>query len=142
MNPEVRKLAWFIWRHYPPAKDWGRKLLWGWLGFHCANGFVGAIKDNPISDRIVGVGIARPVMKPEDGHDCYEYDPEGSCIFVDLALAADARAFKSLAVIMRKRFGTRDRIAFMRLPDLTIRSYNYRRMMHLALRKETANGLI
>ena len=139
MNREVRKLAWFVWRNYPPAKDWGREILMRWLDWAYSHQFTAAFKDE--NETVVALGIARPVMDVEEARYFADaYDDEGHTIFVDLAIAPDSRVFKGLGVLMRRRFGVRDKIAFMRWPDPTVRSYNYRRMMQLTMRKETAHG--
>ena len=127
MNREVRQLAWFVWRHYPPAKDWGRELVRKWLAWACSEGFVGVILYR--RERIIGCGIARPVMLAElAGYDRGYFDNEGDCMFVDLAVAPTTAVFKQLSILMRKRFGIRDRIAFKR-GDALVRVYPYRTLM-------------
>ena len=135
MNREVRKLAWFVWRHYPPAKDWGWKRLQGWVEWHYERAFTAAFKDE--NDVVVALGIGKPVMNPEDAkHDCYVTDPEGSCIFVELAIAPNNRVFQGLGALMRRRFGIRETIAFKRYPSNEVKVYPYRRMMRLTIKKK------
>lgn len=137
---DLRKLAWFIWRNYPPAKEWGRELLWNWLRWVASEGFVGVILDE--NHKIVATGIARPVMDPElAGYDSGYYDYEGDCVYADLAIAPTTEMLKALSIMMRKRFGIRNRIAFKRNPDPLVRVYDYRKLMRRHLfRKDTQYG--
>lgn len=79
-------------------------------------------------------------MKPEDGaHNgvlTYEYDPEGSVLFCDMAVATHPIAFKILVLKIRERFGIRDGIAYLRPPDNRIRVRSYGKWRNSILRKE------
>ena len=111
MNREVRKLAWFVWRHYPPAKDWGRDILRRWIDWAYSHGFTAAFKDE--NETVVALGIARPVMDVEEARYFADYyDDEGHTIFIDLAIAPTTRVFKGLGILMKRRFGVREKIAF------------------------------
>lgn len=122
----IHRIAAYIWRHYPPARDWGAELLVRWLAWHMNNRGVCIVKDEDESIR--GVGVARLVMNAEDGaHNgvlSYEHDNEGAVVFIDLAVTCHPDAIKILLLKIRERFGMRDRIAFLRLPDTRIRTYS------------------
>ena len=111
----------FVIRHYPPAKEWSRANVLSWIAWHIGNGSLGVIKDD--FDEVVGIGIARPVMKPEHGIDHYNFDPEGSCLFVDLTVAKHELALRGLFMILRKRFGQRPTIAYMRRDKLRVHPF-------------------
>ena len=109
-------IAAFIRRHYPLARHWPREILLAWTRWHLGEGFLGHVLDGdqPGTGRIVGVGVCRPVMKPEDGLRDYCHDPEGSILFVDMVAATAPNAMLCLVSLMRQRFGFRQAIAYQR----------------------------
>lgn len=115
-------LAAFIKRHYAPARGWSKDALLRWVRWNLGEGFLAYAHDD---GRVVGVGIARPVMRPADGAVSGEFDPEGSCLFVDLAIGIEPGALACLVGTMRQRFGFRSQIAYFRKSDdhLVTRSF-------------------
>lgn len=140
MTREIRQLAWFVWRHYPPAKDWGRDLLRSWLGWAGAQGFLGYFVDE--NDCVIAVGVARPVMEKYDGYDYWTFDHEGPIVFVDLAIAANERLFRGLMALTKRRFGERQFIGFRRRhgDERRIHIYPYRKIADRILNKELIYG--
>jgi len=122
-HPEsIREAAWFLWRNYPPAKDWGRVVLRNWISWHSSQASLCIVYQDETRREIVGVGMARPVMEPWQGAaDCYEFDAEGRCLFIDAAIATQTDAFVMMFLGLLQRFGHRELIAYQRLPDPTVR---------------------
>lgn len=111
-TPDVAiPLAAYIKRHYGPARSWSRDALLRWVRWNLGEGFLGYALDD---ERIVGAGIARPVMRPANGGVDCEFDPEGPCLFVDLAISTAPGALVCLVALMRRRFGFRARVAWFR----------------------------
>lgn len=133
MNREVRKISWFIWRNWPPAKDWGRELLRRWVDWNYSYSFIASVRDD--SNNVKAVGIARPLMYADQAYDYGTFDNEGPVIFVDLAIAPTKRIFQGLAVVLKRRFGEREYLAFRRHPDTTIRLLPFNNIMRHILRR-------
>lgn len=106
-------LATFIKAHWPPARLWHREALDRWVRWALSENFLVYVLDET---RIAGVGIARPVMHPEDGRIHHEFDQEGPCLFVDLAIATNPLTLAILVAQMRQRFGMRQAVAYLRGP--------------------------
>lgn len=134
----MRAAAWHVWRNYPPAKDWGRDLLWRWIGWHASNNTVAVVTND--NGHVVGVGIARLVMNGHDGRDPYEYDPEGKCLFVDLSTATQPGAFLTLFLMALKRFGHRPEIAYRRYPSTAIKVRPLRKLRDKMIRNKALYG--
>lgn len=116
-TPDVAlPLAAFLRRRYAPARRWPRAILLGWVRWHLGEGFLAYVLDGEQDGvgRIVAVGVARPVMRPEDGREDYRHDPEGSCLFVDVAVSTAPRGLLCLVALLRRRFGFRRTIAYQR----------------------------
>ncbi len=136
---DVIEVAAFALGYCPEMGINGTDVFLSWLKWHCQQQTLAVIKDD--DERIVAIGIANPVMPPNigPGEECY--DPEGSCIYVSLGIATSNLALKGLFLLMRKRFGHRDTIAYRRPPDEKVRILNYdtvcRRILQL---KEIHHG--
>ena len=134
-------LAEFIAAHYPPTRAWPPEILLRWVQWNLGENFLGHVvegEDNGVR-RIVGIGVARPVMKPEDGlKDCC-FDPEGSCLFVDMVVTTKPNAMLCLLCSMRQRFGLRPTMAYQRRgrDKVVVRSFdNLHRRIFTAERVE------
>ena len=130
----INRVTRYVMQHYPPANDWGADLTRKWISWHMNNQSCCVVKDD--AGEIAGVGLARTVMKPEDGLETYAYDPEGSVHWVDLAVTTAPGAFTVLFLTMLKRYGRRDLIAYQRLPDPAVRVHRLREMRGHLLKKE------
>ena len=133
-TPDVAvPLAEFIAAHYPPAREWGMEALLPWVRWNLGESFLAYVFDD---GNIVGVGIARPVMRGEDGRTDCLYDQEGPCLFIDLAIATGPLVAAMLVAQMRERFGMRERVAFLRRDRLIVhplKPWYYRLMRPLFL---------
>jgi hypothetical protein len=91
-------------------------------------------------ENILGVQVARLVMKPEDavhnGVGNLTHDPEGKYVWVDMVCVTHPKALAILLLMMRERFGWREKIAYMRQPDTRIRVRDYYVLRRRLLRKE------
>lgn len=116
-------LAAFIRAHWKGAADWSDDSLLRWVRWALSEQFLAYCLDET---EIVGLGIARPVMHAEDGAEHGVFDHEGSCIFVDLAIGTRPGALALLVALTRRRFGLREKIAYLRGDDerLVIQSFD------------------
>lgn len=128
----MNDLAQFIREHH----EWPRNPEW--LGWHLSNGFVmRALGDD---GTIAGVAIVRPVMKPEDAQDCYEFDPEGSVLFIDLIICKAPLAMQALGFAVLKRFGMRETVAWKRPPFYVTEVHSAARLRRHLFGKVLAYG--
>lgn len=138
MKVNIYKIAAFIFRNHPPARDWGAGLLVSWLAWHLNQQTCCLVLDD--DENIQGVGIARTVMKPEDGARngmlTTAYDPEGSVVWVDLTVTTHPIALKILVLKIKERFGARDTIAYLRRNDRKIISRPYTAFRDAVLNRE------
>lgn len=127
-----------ILEHYPTYKKWDRAIFDGWLGWHNDNGFViRALDDN---ENTVGIGIVRPVMKAEDANDHYEFDPEGSVLFIDLLICLHPSAMTAIGLGVLQRFGQRQTVAWKRAPFFIINTHSFARLRRHVFRKALTYG--
>lgn len=132
------ELADYILKHYEPYRKWDRNIFNGWLGWHCHNGFtIRAVNDD---NETVGVVIIRPVMKVEDVADHYEFDPEGSVLFIDLLICTSSVAMQALGCGVLKRFGMRKTVAWKRPPFFVIETHSAARLRRILFRKAMSYG--
>lgn len=123
--------SWLAWRRFPPAKDWGRALLKEWIQWHMSNGFLHFVMED--DDHVAGLLIARTLMKVEDWNDCYATDPEGSVIFIDLAISLVPQAAVVFGFQLLKRYGERETVAWHH--DGKVSQFSGKKMRRLILRK-------
>jgi hypothetical protein len=121
-------------KHYEPARLWKPDVLWNWIAWHAVQGFALVLRDDDAS--ILGLTLARPVMKPEDGLDSYAVDNEGPCIFLSLVISLHPMAPKGLTYAVVKRFGVRQTVAWQRNGCGEIRSIPMAKMRNLVFAKE------
>lgn len=76
-------------------------------------------------ENITGIGLARLVRLADDGIIPYEFDPMGSCVFVDLAVSTNHDAKRSLFKALIKNLGIPDTIAFRRNGFDEIKEYDF-----------------
>jgi len=115
---------------YPWAKD--RQLVLNWVIWFIKNRFAVCVSDD--QETISGLGLFRPVMRPEDGEEThYRFDPEGSVIYCDFLYAAHNRAMRGIVIEAIHRFGQRATVAWMRCGEL--RSYPARQFVHHVLKE-------
>lgn len=108
-----RQIAKFISVHYAVAGGWEMDSLTNWVNWAIENGFLLMVGDGA---KIFGLVIIRPVMHPHKMPNSLEYDREGDCYFVDVAIALSPKrsVLQTLAFAVLKRFGQRDKIAFQK----------------------------
>jgi hypothetical protein len=132
----------YLRQEYCPARQWKLQELKSWLEWAIANGFLLRILDD--DKHILGVAIARPIMNALDGHRPLMFDPEGTIIFMDMCVTTHPMAVFGLAALIRRRFGFREHVGWMRHAKLAggrtdtrkyadnnewfVRLYSYRRM--------------
>jgi hypothetical protein len=82
-------------------------------------------------------------MRPEDavhnGVGNLTHDPEGKYVWVDMACTTHPQAIPILVLMMRERFGWREKIAYMRQPDKRIRVRDFASLRRRLLHKEMMN---
>jgi hypothetical protein len=106
---EAHKVSDFITENYPDNEPQEDPV--GYAGWYISNGFLAYVTDN--DGKILALGAARPVKEPEDGLIPYRYDDDGNCIFIDMLITRGIPiAMPSLMVILRRRFGRRDWMAY------------------------------
>lgn len=81
-----------------------------WIAWNNEQGFLIALFDD--ENDISGLVVARPVMKIEDAEIAYNFDPEGSIIFVDCIIPKSTDGLKALTVGLAQRFGRRELVAW------------------------------
>lgn len=128
-------MADFILEHLPDSiyQKWDKDILLGWIDWHEDHGFIQKVFD--FDNTLVGLSISRTIMNPKDASDFYAYDPEGSVIFVDLAIATKPEVFKALIITGRKRHGFRDLIAWQRPPYHVTEFHDAHRFHRIVFRK-------
>lgn len=107
-----REITRFVLKHWPPAKKWNRRILHGWLKWHRGHAFLSLALNDDLS--IAGLVIARPTMRPPSRDEWYEFDDEGSCLYIDLAISAQPDALKAAGFAILQRFGMRQTVAWRR----------------------------
>ena len=125
-TPDVAlPIAAYLRRHYPFCRHWPREILLGWVRWHLGENFLAYVLDGEKDGcgRIVGVGVARPVMQPADGLVDYRFDHEGPVLFVDVTVATAPHAMLMLLAMLRRRFGFRPTLAYERRERVVIRSF-------------------
>jgi hypothetical protein len=131
-------IATFIHDHWPVCRKWEDGKLLAWVGWHNSNGFICCtLRDD---DTIAGLVIARPMMEPADFENWYEFDQEGSCIYIDLCIALSRLALKGLGIAVLKRFGMRETIAWRVPPYNVLHWHSSAKFRRNLLRKEVAYG--
>ena len=112
----------FLQEHYPPVFNWDDPI--GTCAWYLSNGFMAMMLRDDGS--IAALASARPVDEPGDGAVPYRYNEKGACIFVDLLVSENVPlAIKGFSFIMRKRFGTRKKVAFFRAPKEVLRVHDF-----------------
>jgi hypothetical protein len=127
-----------ILKHHEPYRQWDRDIFDAWLGWHIHNGFVIRALDD--DSTTVGVGIIRPVMKAEDASDHYEYDPEGSVLFIDLLICLHPAAMMAIGLGVLQRFGQRETVAWKRAPFFVTETHSFARLRRHVFRKALTYG--
>jgi hypothetical protein len=130
---ETSDIADFILEYLPQYRKWDQALLMGWLEWHKHNGFIQRAID--FDGSLAGVAISRPIMNPKDADDFYAFDPEGSVIFVDLAIAIKPGALQALILAALQRFGMRDWIAWQRPPFHVTQFHDAHKFRRIVFRK-------
>src|SRR4030095_15880296 len=120
-----------IQRHYPYpwAKD--RQLVLNWVIWFIKRRYAICVSDD--RKTISGLGLFRPVMRPEDGVAHFRHDPEGSVIYCDFLFAAHNRAMRGLVIEAIHRFGQRATVASMREGKLHV--HPAQRFIHRVLKE-------
>ena len=90
-------------------------------------------------ERILAVGIVRPVAKPSDGLIPYEYDLAGKHLFVDLYVADSPLGLAALTAVFGRHFGARETVSFLRKDETSLRTYSHSRIRSKIVRRQ-ANG--
>lgn len=111
MDVSVLKVAAFLRRNYPACQSWPKPNFLAWLNWLCQLNAIACVLDN---GRLIGVGIARPVLTMARGKDHYAVDNGGTILWVDVAAAKTTHATALLLKIARNRWGERVFIAFHR----------------------------
>jgi len=131
-------LANFILKHHEWCRNLNPEIFQGWLGWHVHNGFViRALDDN---ENTVGVGIVRPVMSADDANDFYEFDPEGSVLFIDLLICEHPSAMQAIGLGVLQRFGMREWVAWKRPPFYVVKIHSAARLRRHLFRKAMSYG--
>lgn len=127
-----------ILKHYEPFRKRNRDSFDSWLAWNIHSGFViRAIDDD---ETTVGVGIIRPVMKAEDAADPFEYDPEGSVLFIDLIVCLHPAAMIAIGMGVLQRFGERQTVAWNRPPFFVTETHSFARLRRHVFRKALTYG--
>lgn len=127
-----------ILKHYEPYRKWDRDIFNGWLAWQIHNGFV--IRALADDETTVGVGIVRPVMKAENADDHYEFDPEGSVLFIDLLICLHPAAMPAIGLGVLQRFGQRQTVAWKRAPFFVTETHSFARLRRHVFRKALIYG--
>lgn len=123
----------FVLLHYEKARDWNPVKTFEWLWFHQGQGHILMVEDN--KKEVVGFAVIHPVMKADDGADAF--DPEGPCLYIDLAVSLTKGALQALGFAALNRFGVRPTVAWMRdgiiheFPITTVRRNLFRNVQPL-----------
>lgn len=127
-----------ILEHYEPYRKRTRSNFDSWLAWNIHNGFViRAIDDD---ESTVGIGIVRPVMKADDAADPFEYDPEGSVLFIDLLICLHPAAMAAIGLGVLQRYGERQTVAWKRPPFYVIETHAFARLRRQVFRKALIYG--
>lgn len=120
--------------HYEVYRDWDEEIFERWLNWHALQGFLCVCLD--CQDDIAGAVIIRPVMKPEDADEHFAFDPEGSCLFIEVAVATRPGVLRMLTLMGLERFGERQTVAWKRAPFYETKVHDLKRVMRVILRKK------
>jgi hypothetical protein len=118
--------------HYPYPWAKNRSIVFDWLVWFVTKRFAICVTED--HETIAGLGLFRPVMRPEDGHTAYRYDPEGPVIYCDFLYAANNEAMRGIVVEAVHRFGTRTTVAAMR--DGKLHSHPAHRFIRRVLKEK------
>lgn len=125
----------FMLEHYQDCRDWNPVTFRSWVNWFQGQGYIGEILNYDHS--LAGLVVARPVMEADDAYDHYAFDPEGSCIFVDVLIALTPQAKKAAAYLIIKRFGVRSKVAWKREVNGEIKEYSAESARRNIFRRET-----
>jgi hypothetical protein len=116
------RVADFILRNYEPARKWADPV--GYCAWYVSQGFLAMVCND--EGEIVAVVSMRPVMNPGDGAVPYRFDPEGTCIFIDLLIVKNSPlSMAGLAYVFKARFGEREKVAYFRRSEERLRIHDY-----------------
>ena len=110
-------------RNYQACRRY--KSLLSFVEWVVHNGFYGVIRDD--YGKIIALGIARPISYSTDADDQYGVDMDGDTVFVDWAITTRKGLMQALLVLLVRRFGPKDFIAWRPHPDAEIRTYDAER---------------
>lgn len=127
----------FISDHLEFYRNYNPESFKSWVIWNQAMGYVMEILND--DDSLAGLVIARPVMEAEDAYDHYAFDPEGSCIFVELLIGTKPLCKHAAVFLVIERFGVRDKVAWRRNPHGEIREYSSKSVRRNIFRREKIN---
>jgi hypothetical protein len=97
--------------------------------------FLATITEDEDSDKILALGVVRPIASKGDGLIPYEHDENGKHLFVDLFLSKHPMGLAGLTAIFSKRFGPRESIIFLRKEETAPREYSFDEFRQKTLNK-------
>ena len=104
----------FIREHLPVITTWPADALEGWADWALERGFYFRAT---VNNTIMGLGIARPVASFSDVHNRYMFNADGEILCIDMAIGVCDGALRTLARLFTERFGTKQKIMYMRLRE-------------------------
>lgn len=134
LNPQVPSIANFIRDNYEATWHWSDEQLFTYINWAISHAFLVTATSN---GRIVGLVVAKPVMDPYDGLETAKFDNEGSCIFVDMAIAPTRLILKACGIGVLQRFGQRDKVALKHGDEIRVHSVaNVRQALFQVMEKK------
>ncbi len=106
-------IANFICANYERANEWPFNDLVEWIKWFTKERFVLTIGNGP---KMWGVIMVRPTLEPWNCLGNTDYDQEGDCLYIDIAVAMSPKrdVLQAMGFALLKRFGERSKIAFHR----------------------------
>ena len=112
MKFTLEQLWQFVSANSALVREWGREETIRFLLWNHEQGRACIVGDG--TGKMVGVGIARPIMRKEDAAVATRFDPEGSILMIDLLIVGAPGVFQQIVAFARHRWGVRPYICFQR----------------------------
>lgn len=125
------EIADFLEEHFACFVCWPRARLEEWVDWYLRKRFIATVVDE--TERLVAVGLGRPVGRVEDAETPYAFDEAGEVFYVESMATLHKAAIPALLKSLKVRSPQATRLAFRRRkrPARRVAVYNVNRFVNL-----------